>query len=73
MLRLLLKRLTNEKLVEYLSQTYLVKRAAQITVAAFYRFSTDQNIGKILSSNRFLNSFKSNVKKEIEHMNKKKS
>lgn len=69
MLRHLLQRLTGEKFVEYLSQTYVVKRAAQMTVAAYYRLSQDANFRHLLQSNRvqsMLNSFKSNLKKELD-------
>lgn len=69
MLRFLLKRLTSEKVIEYLSQTYVIRRAAQMTVSAYYRFSGDAKVRQLLQSGRFqaiLNSFKDNLKKELE-------
>lgn len=71
MFRFLLKRLANEKVIEYLSQTYVIRRAAQMTLSAYYRFSENKNLTNLLSSQRFrsiLNSFKDNLKKEIEDM-----
>lgn len=61
----------NEHLVQRLSESYPVRRAAQIAVSVFYR-------GKILAEEKglheltperfrsFLRSFKENVKQEIE-------
>ena len=80
MLRYLLQRLASEKVIEYLSQTYVIKRAAQMTVSAYYRLSGDTNVQKLFESRRFravLNSFKTNLKKELEDVqremkNKKK-
>lgn len=69
MLRFLLKRLASEKVIEYLSQTYVIKRAAQMTVSAYYRFSSDAKFRSLMQSNRIqtiLNSFKNNLKKELE-------
>lgn len=69
MFRFLLKRLASEKVIEYLSQTYVIKRAAQMTVSAFYRFSGDAKFRHLMQSNRIqgiLNSFKDNLKKELE-------
>lgn len=74
MLRFFLKRLTNEKVVEYLSQTYVIKRAAQMTVSAFYRFSGDKNISNLFQFNKFLafrSSFKDNLKKELKALQQK--
>lgn len=70
MLRHILKRLTSEKLIEYLSQTYLIKRAAQMTVEAFYRFSGD-NLNQNHRVRRILNLFKDNLKREIQDVQKK--
>lgn len=69
MLRYLLQRLASEKVIEYLSQTYVIRRAAQMTVTAYYRLSGDANVRKLMESGRFrgiLNSFKQNLKKELE-------
>lgn len=69
MLRYLLQRLANEKVIEYLSQTYVVRRAAQMTVSAYYRLSGDANVRKLMESDRFraiLDSFKTNLRKELD-------
>lgn len=82
MLRYLLQRLASEKVIEYLSQTYVIRRAAQMTVSAYYRMTGDANVRKLMESGRFrgiLDSFKTNLKKELEdvqreikHKNNKK-
>lgn len=75
MLRFLLKRLASEKLIEYLSQTYVIRRAAQMTVQTLYRYSDGKNLQDFLSRGRLqslLNSFKANFKKEIEDIKKRK-
>lgn len=69
MWRFLFKRFANEKFIEYLSETKLIRRAAQMTVATLYRFVGDKHIADLLKSDRvgrILNSFKDNVKKELE-------
>lgn len=69
MFRYLFQRLAGEKMIEYLSQTYVIRRAAQMTVSAYYRLSGDPNAKKLMESGRFraiLNSFKTNLKKELE-------
>lgn len=69
MLRYLLQRLASEKVIEYLSQTYVIRRAAQMTVSAYYRMTGDANVRKLMESGRFrgvLDSFKTNLKKELE-------
>lgn len=69
-----LKHLTNEKVIEYLSQTYLIKRAAQITVATLYRFTGDKNFGNPFQFSRFVsfrNALKENLKKELKDLQKK--
>lgn len=69
MFRYLLQRLAGEKLTEYLSQTYVIRRAAQMTVSAYYRLTGNANAKNLLESGRFraiLNSFKTNLKKELE-------
>lgn len=75
MLRFLLKRLASEKLIEYLSQTYVIRRAAQMTVQTLYRYSDGKNLQDFFSRGRLqslLNSFKANFKKEIEDIKKRK-
>lgn len=63
MFRYLFNRLAGEKLIEYLSQTYPIRRAAQISVATYYKFSGGKGFS---NSSKFLNSFKGYLKKEIE-------
>lgn len=65
MFRYLFNRLASEKVIEYLSQTYVIKRAAQMTVAAYYKFSGGNRFSY---SGRLLNSFKGHLKKEIEEL-----
>lgn len=67
-----LNRLAGERFIEYLSQTYVIKRAAQMTVAAYYRISGEKRFSNIFQSARFLNSFKTHLKKEIEDAQRKK-
>lgn len=71
MFRYLFNRLTSEKLIEYLSQTYVIKRAAQMTVSAYYKISGDRRLDNLLQSERLLKSFKGHLKKEIEDMHRK--
>lgn len=65
----------NERLVHALSESYIVRRAAQITVAAFYRgkeFAVEKDLHK-LTPERFrslMQSFGQNLKKEIESVKK---
>lgn len=69
MFRFLLSRLANEKVIEYLSQTYVIRRAAQMTVSAYYRLTGDANVKNLMDNGRFraiFNSFKTNLKKELE-------
>lgn len=69
MLRYLLQRLASEKVIEYLSQTYVIRRAAQMTVSAYYRMTGDANVRKLMESGKIrgiLDSFKTNLKKELE-------
>lgn len=62
----------NEKLVHALSESYVIRRAAQLTVAAFYRgksFVIEKDLHKTLTPERFrslMNSFRENLKKEID-------
>lgn len=77
MLRYLLSRLANnEKLVEALANSYVVRRAAQLTVAAFYKgkeIAHEKNLN-LLTPERFrsfINSFKNNYKQEIEEAKRK--
>lgn len=65
MFRHLFNRLASEKVIEYLSQTYVIKRAAQMTVAAYYKFSGGNQFSY---SGRFLNSFKKHLKNEVDEM-----
>lgn len=67
MLRYLLNRLASEKVIEYLSQTYLIKRAAQMTVSTFYRISGDKRLSNRKIQN-ILDSFKGHLKEELEDM-----
>lgn len=75
MLRALLRYFANnEKLVEKLSDSYLMRRAAQIAVSLFYRAkSITQEVKeeklKDLSPDKlrsFLDKFQQNVKEEME-------
>lgn len=69
MWRFLFKRLANEKFIEYLSDTKFIRWTAQMTVATYYRFVGDKHITELLKSDRvrrILNSFKDNMKKELE-------
>lgn len=66
MLRHLLNRLAGEKVVEYLSQTYVIKRAAQMTASTYYR--NQQYLNRLPS---ILKSFHSHLKKEIEDVQRK--
>lgn len=74
MLRHLLKRLTHEKVIEYLSETYIIRRAAQMTVSTFYRFSGNKNVYQSLQPEKIqsvLKSFRRYFKQEIEDVQKK--
>lgn len=72
MLRFLLSRLANnEKLLEKLSNSYVIRRAAQLTVAAFYKgksIAHQQNIQNMTPDRfrSFITSFLNNLKQEIE-------
>lgn len=69
MLRYLLQRFTSEKIINYLSQTYVIRRAAQMTVSAYYRFSSHPKYEEMIKSGRmqsFFDSFKVNLKKQLE-------
>ncbi|XP_055310429.1 uncharacterized protein LOC129573645 [Sitodiplosis mosellana] len=66
MFRYLFNRLASEKLIEYLSETYVIKRAAQMTVAAYYKISGEKRFSNLFQPGKFLNSFKGHLKKEIE-------
>jgi mediator of RNA polymerase II transcription subunit 9 len=62
----------NEKLIQQLADSYPMRRAAQLMVAAFYRtkaIARDNNLHE-MSPERFksfVRSFKDNVSKEIEN------
>ncbi|CAO1421945.1 unnamed protein product [Diamesa serratosioi] len=74
--RMLLRFLANnEQLVQKLSDSYIMRRAAQMCVSAFYRTKTlaEQQGLKDLSPERFrslMKSFQGNVKQEIESAKK---
>lgn len=72
-IRILMRYLANnEQLVQRLSESYPVRRAAQLMVAAFHRtksIAEDQRLHE-LTPERFrnmVNSFKQNLNKEIEN------
>ncbi|CRK88470.1 CLUMA_CG002229, isoform A [Clunio marinus] len=75
MIRTLLRYLANnEKLVERLSDSYLMRRAAQMAVSVFYRAksvaqeATEERI-KDMSPQKFrsfIDKFQNNVKEELE-------
>lgn len=65
------KFVNNEKFVEQLSQSYIIRRAAQITIAAFYQSKTfaHENNLQNLSPERFkevMRSFQNHLRKELE-------
>lgn len=69
MIRFLLSRLASEKVIDYLANTYVVRRAAQMTVSAYYRISGDKRLHNAIKSERaqrIITSFKENMKKELE-------
>lgn len=67
----------NEQLVQRLSESYPVRRAAQLLVAAFLR---SKNVAEQRGINdlspeklrRFFQQFRTNLKEEIEDIKKKK-
>ncbi|KAG4078908.1 hypothetical protein HA402_007458 [Bradysia odoriphaga] len=67
----------NEQLVQRLSESYPIRRAAQLLVAAFLR---SKNVAEQRGINdlspdklrRILTQFKTNLKEEIEDIKKKK-
>lgn len=67
----------NEQLVQRLSESYPIRRAAQLLVAAFLR---SKNVAEQRGINdlspdklrRFFQQFKTNLKEEIEDIKKKK-
>lgn len=79
MLRYLLHRLANnEKLLETLSNSYVIRRAAQLTVAAFYKgksIAQENNLQQLQNMTpekfrSFIKSFQDNLKQEIESAKK---
>lgn len=72
MFRFLFRHLANnEKLVEALSQSYVIRRAAQLCVAAFYKgksYAIEKNLHTMTPEKfqSFIKSFQSNLKQEIE-------
>lgn len=71
-LRLLMRYLANnEQLVQKLSESYPIRRAAQLLVAAFHQsksFASEKGLTEFTPEKfrSLINSFKENVKKEIE-------
>ncbi|XP_055374185.1 protein NCBP2AS2 homolog [Condylostylus longicornis] len=71
-LRLIFRYLANnEQLVQKLSESYLVRRAAQLTISLFYKSKNFAETYKVdeLSPKRFksfVESFKTNIKQEID-------
>lgn len=67
----------NEQLVQRLAESYPIRRAAQLLVAAFLR---SKNVAESRGLNdlspdklrRFFEQFKTNLKQEIEDVKKKK-
>lgn len=64
-----------EELVQRVSDSYLMRRAAQIAVSVFYRTKTMAEQQKLtdLSPEKFrsfLDKFQNNIKEEIEHAKK---
>lgn len=76
MLRFLLHRLANnEKLLESLSNSYVMRRAAQLTLVAFYKgkaIAQQQNLQNMTPERfrSFITSFQQNLKQEIESAKK---
>lgn len=76
MLRYLLSRLANnEKLLESLSNSYVIRRAAQMTVAAFYKgksIAQENNLQNLTPERfrSFIKSFEKNFREEIESAKK---
>lgn len=76
MLRYLLHRLANnEKLLESLSNSYVIRRAAQLTVTAFYKGKSivhENNLQNMTPERfrAFIKSFQENLKQEIESAKK---
>lgn len=67
----------NEQLVQRLSESYPVRRAAQLLVAAFLRsknVAEQRGISDLSPEKlrRFFQQFKTNLKEEIEDIKKKK-
>lgn len=72
MLRYILNRLIhNERLIERMSESYVIRRAAQMTVSLFYRskeFAQQKNLHEMTPEKfkSFIRSFQNNFKEEIE-------
>lgn len=70
--RILMRYLANnEQLVQRLSESYPVRRAAQLMVAAFHQsksFAEEKSLANFTPERfrKFVNSFKDNVQKELE-------
>lgn len=67
-----MKHLIKPEVIDYLANTYPIRRAAQITVGALYRLSEkNSNVQKLMESGAFPPLFKSigdNIKKQIGDM-----
>lgn len=76
MLRYLLSRLANnEKLLETLSNSYVIRRAAQLTVAAFYKgkaIAHEHNLHNMTPERfrSFIKALQNNLKQEIAEAKK---
>lgn len=61
----------NDQMVQRLSESYPIRRAAQLLVAAFHQsksFAEEKRLTEFTPERfrKFVNSFKANVKEEIE-------
>lgn len=77
-----MKHLIKPEVIDYLANTYPIRRAAQITVGALFRLSEkNSNVKKLMETGTFPPLFKSigdnirkqatNIKREIEKPRKK--
>lgn len=69
--RFLYRILNDEKVINRLSESYVIRRAAQMTVATFYRskaFMKDNNMQAMTPERfrEFIRSFQGHLKKELE-------
>lgn len=76
MFRVLLRYLANnERLVNALSESYIIRRAAQLTISAFYKgkaFATEKNLDKLTPQRfrSFMEAFRKHANKELEAVKK---